>query len=440
MQSTHWIRIARTALIAVLAIPVAIPAQEQLKSQNFPRYTVKDLGALPGGTFSQATAIANDALLGGLATNADGNAHAVLWHDGSIMDIGTPALGGPNSAVYGVNERARVTGLAETSTKDPNGEDFCGYGTFLICQPFLWQHGVMMPLQTLGGRNGEAGRINGQGAVAGNVENTTPDSTCPAGVPQIFEEKPVVWEHGHVRELDTFPSDPDGWAFGINDKGEVVGASGECAPLNPQTGVYILSRHPLLWDNRRTIYLPTLGGTGAFGPGNVAHEINNHSQAVGFSDVPGDKTYHAVLWTESRDIRDLQTLPGDLASAALGISDTGEVVGVSLDKDFNPRAFLWRGGRMIDLNELTPDSPLYLLVAHSINSRGEIVGFGIDSAGEVHAFWAIPCHGNDVDESSSMSNPGSYVTKSPKAVPDSVRQLIQQGLARHSYLGTPRYR
>jgi probable HAF family extracellular repeat protein len=432
MKLRLWIGMTGTVLTALLVIPGAIIAQEQEQqnSEHSLRYSVTDLGALPGGTFSQGTAIANDGLLGGLATNADGITHAVLWHKESIKDIGTPGLGGPNSAVFGVNENRQATGLAEMPNKDPNGEDFCGYGTFLVCQPFLWQNGLMMPLPTLGGQNGEAGQINGHGTVAGNVENTIPDSTCPSGVPQIFEEKPVVWHHGNIRELGTFPGDPDGWAFGINDEGKIVGASGVCAPLNPQNGVYILSRHPLLWDNGRTVYLPTLGGTGTFGPGNVANQINNRGQVAGVSDLPEDRTYHAVLWGENTRILDLKTLPGDFASAALGINDRSEVVGVSVDADFNPRAFLWRSGRMIDLNELAPDAPLILLIAHSINSRGEITGFGIDSTGDVHAFSAMPCDRDDTDKQSRAGDRERGVAEWPRVVPASVRQLIQQRIGR----------
>jgi hypothetical protein len=47
------------------------------------------------------------------------------------MDIATPGLGGPNSGAFAVNPRAQVLVLAENSTKDPNGENFCGYGTGL---------------------------------------------------------------------------------------------------------------------------------------------------------------------------------------------------------------------------------------------------------------------------------------------------------------------
>jgi probable HAF family extracellular repeat protein len=355
-------------------------------------YAVTDLGTLLNGTFSLAVGIKNNGLVNGAAGLPDGAQHAALWYRGGITDIAAPGLGGPNSEAFGVNERGQAAGIAETSTSDPNGEDFCGFGTHAICLAFLWQHGVMTSLPTLGGNNSEAGEINRRGEVAGNAENTTPDSTCPAAGPQLFEEKPVIWENGQIKKLDTFRGDPDGWAFGINDSGQAVGASGVCAPLNPQSGVYILSRHALLWDKGKMTDLGNLGGTGAFGPGNIAGEVNNQGQVVGTSDLKGDTTFHAFLWTREKGIRDLGTLRGDVNSAGLGINDGGEVVGASFDASGNPRAFLRQNGLMMDLNALIPaDSPLYLLFAHGINSRGEIVGFGVDGTGEVHAFLATPC-------------------------------------------------
>jgi probable HAF family extracellular repeat protein len=187
-----------------------------------------------------------------------------------MYDIGAPGLGGPNSIAFGDNERFQSAGEAETSTPDPNGEDFCGFGTHLTCLPFVWQNGVMTPLPTLGGNNGEAGLINSRGEVAGTAENATPDSTCPPGDPQVLQEKPVIWRNGEIKALDTFRGDPDGWAFGINDKGQVVGASGICSTLNSDTYFYVLSRHALLWDNGKVTDVGNLGGTGTYGPGNIA--------------------------------------------------------------------------------------------------------------------------------------------------------------------------
>ena len=91
-------------------------------------------------------------------------------------------------------------------------------------------------------------------------------------------------------------------------------------------------------------------------------------------------------------MQDLGTLPGDSASVAIGANDRGEVVGVSLDKTGDPRAFLRRRGTMIDLNSLLPaNSPIYALVAQFINASGEIAGFGVTSSGQTHAFLATPC-------------------------------------------------
>ena len=68
------------------------------------------------------------------------------------------------------------------------------------------------------------------------------------------------------------------------------------------------------------------------------------------------------------------------------------VLGVSIDANFNIRAFIWQHGNMQDLNGLVSGTtPLFLQTACSINARGEIVGIAFDPAtGEFHAYKAIP--------------------------------------------------
>ena len=88
-------------------------------------------------------------------------------------------------------------------------------------------------------------------------------------------------------------------------------------------------------------------------------------------------------------------LQGDVNSAATSINDRAQVVGGSYGEGGpmmgNPRAFLWENGVMTDLNTLVPgNSPLYLLIGSSINSRGEIAGFGVANDGEIHAYLASP--------------------------------------------------
>jgi len=386
------ISISSLTVLAALAIPAHITAQgEQEHEREHVHYRIKDLGAVgtpPGPEF-----ITNNGLISGAAAIPDGAMHAVLWYKRLKLDIGKPGFGGPNSTAFGVNERGQAVGAAQTL--DTNDEDFCGFNALGLlpsnttCLPFLWQDGKMTRLPTLGGANGFANRINNRGEAAGLAETNTLENACP-----VSQFKPVIWKNGKIHELP-IPQrlgDTDGVAAWINDKGQVVGASGTCAPFNPNSGLYLVENHALLWENGTVTDLGNLGGTGGIA-GNHACAINNHGQVVGHSELPNDTTFHGFLWTRKTGMQDLRTLPGDSASLALGINDKGEVVGASLDANFSPRAFLWENGAMTDLNTLIPaSSGFYLLLANSINSNGEIVGLGATSSGKLHGFLATPCH------------------------------------------------
>lgn len=133
--------------------------------------------------------------------------------------------------------------------------------------------------------------------------------------------------------------------------------------------------------------------------GNFAIGINNRGQVVGHSDLPDNTTFHAFLWTEDTGMQDLGTLPGDTYSLATHIDDQGEVVGASLDANFNSHAVLWKNGMPVNLEKLVSANPanLTLQLAWSINSNGKIVGLAATSAGEAHGFLAIPSD-DDADE------------------------------------------
>jgi probable HAF family extracellular repeat protein len=237
----------------------------------------------------------------------------------------------------------------------------------------------------LGGNNGVANSINSQGQAVGMAENQTLDPSCPA--PQVLQFKPVLWQNGKVQQLPTFPGDLNGIAFGINDSGQIAGTSGICAAFDPHSNTNIFPNHALLWQDGTMTDLGNLGGT----TGNIALAINNQGQVVGDSDLPGDQVFHAFLWTKEKGMHDLGVLPGDVYSSAAGLNNADQVVGLSLDADFNLRAVLWEKGVAIDLNTLIPaKSGLFLQLAESINSRGEIIGFGQTSAGDTHAFMASP--------------------------------------------------
>jgi probable HAF family extracellular repeat protein len=118
-----------------------------------------------------------------------------------------------------------------------------------------------------------------------------------------------------------------------------------------------------------------------------------------------DGSFHAFFWSPETLIQDVGTIPSngttsaDAASIGLGISDLGDIGGVSFPAGSlaatptaSPRAFIRPdGGTVEDLNSLIPaDSPLYLFSACSINSRGEIIGLAFDAKGNLHGYLATP--------------------------------------------------
>ena len=403
-----------TVLLGALIFSVGLThAQQQGKQTS--RYTAIDLGTL-GGTQGTAFGVNNLGWAGGAASlSGDAEEHALLWATGLKIDLGT--FGGPNSqSEFAPNDFGQAAGFAETAVKDPLQEDYCSFGTHLICLAFLWQYGIKIPLPALGGNNSVGVGINNLGQVVGAAETKLHDSTCVA--PQVLQSLPVVWVRSQVKALSPFTGDPEGTAVANNDLGEAVGYSGNCNSN--------VAAHALLWKNGTATNLGTFGGT----MNNAAQDINNGGDVVGFSDLPGDTTTqtpttHAFLWRNGV-MSDLGTLPGDTSSYGEGINNLNQVVGVSCDADGNCRVFLWQGGTMTDVNSLLPsNASLYLVNAYGINDRGEIVGDPYQqSTGDFIPFLAIPNSGSET--ASPTAQPDS-----PKmTLPENVRTLAQQRIGR----------
>jgi len=374
--------IAPGSLLAVFAIA------------QTPRYTVTDLGTLGGNGTSSAAFDMNDAgwVAGSSSLTAGGPQHAFLWYGGGhLHDLGT--LGGLacpacNSSADGPNGSGEAAIGSETSAMDPNGEDFCEFGTHRQCLGAVWKNGALTALPNLaGGNDANAFALNDQGQVVGFAENGTPDSTCATPF-QVHRFEAVIWgPNGEIHGLPPLTGDTVGFAFGINDLGQVIGASGLCSnttiPPNPS------GAHAVLWENGSATDLGNLGGVST-----VASSINNRGEVVGGAQSAEDGTTHAFLWTRGTGIEDLGAFPGAIATVAPccnSINNRSEVVGFSIDgTTFSSRALVWHDKAPVDLNTLIPaDSGWYLQAAESINDAGEIVGYGTIN-GNTHAFRATP--------------------------------------------------
>jgi probable HAF family extracellular repeat protein len=379
------------ASLATVAAPAA-----QAPGCEKPQYTVTDLGVLGKGNNATSNDMNSIGWVAGQSNLVpNGPQHSFLWYGaGPLVDIGT--LGGPNSGAGGPNLYGEAAIGSELAVKDPDNEDFCGFGTHLQCRGAIWRYGKLTALRPLpGGRNDNAFGLNNLGQIVGFSENGVRDSTCVKATPfQVFRVEAVRWEpNGEVHELPPLKGDTVAFGFGINDHGQAVGSSGTCATQGlPPANVTGL--HAVLWEKDGTpVYLGTLGDEKNT-TSNAASSINDRGQVVGTSQFT-DGTIHSFLWSKETHMHSIGTLPGAFATIAgccRTINNRGEIVGFSIDAN-GSTAFLWKDGQIRDLNTLLPaNSPLHLLSASSINDAGEIVGQGcvMPACTEFHAYRAAP--------------------------------------------------
>jgi len=409
------------ALFAMLAISIQLAAQA--------RYRIISLGNL-GGTIGGANSINNRGWITGTTTLAgDHFARATLWiSNAPPISLGT--LGGPNSnsaVAWPVkNNNGVIVGISETEEINPLGERFSCPGFFgtpltgRSCRGFRWENGAMSPLPTLGGYNSYATGANNRGQAVGWAENMFHDPTC-THPRQVLQFRAVIWgRHDEIQELPPFGDDATSAATAINDEGQVVGISGKC---DRAVGRFS-ARHAVVWENGVPRNIGDFGGVAW----NTPTAINHQGTIVGFSDFPGDDSgvpnFHAFISVGGGPIQDLKTVGDDPYSLAFGLNEKNQVVGQSLDADFNSRAFLWENGQIFNLNKLALDGSPFLIYANDINERGEIAGQACIpercAAGETFAFLAIPVP----DDAESSSNAEKREARKVP-LPEHLRQQLQ---------------
>jgi len=441
-MNCRWI--VSVPVLGMLSAVLTFPQSNALSR----KHTVYDLGPA-GNPFSSGSSVNNRGVVVGSDTVSDGGSptsHAVLWYGDLFLDLKQiadtrqPGLLGPNSAAGVVNDSGLVLLGGETLLQDPNNENFCAYGTGLQCVAMLWSKGILSPLPNpLGGTNSGWGWMNSRGEVVGYAENTVRDPECLAAAPngtgpQILDYDAVIWgpAPGQFRRLPPLPGDSVALAFGINNSSQVVGISGSCGNTVIPPGT--AGPHAVLWERDGTVHdLGSFGGTSnpaILGVGNGALAINDEGVVVGTSAPPSNTVNQPFLWTKKKGMQHLSLLPGDVVGAGLDINNRGEVVGASISPgglaSGTPSAVVWQNGTeggVTDLNVfLSPSSSFVaLLTAFGINEKGQIVGFGMTSSGDIHAFLANPCEHEDGDESAAT---GTRAAPANLALSQSVRRMI----------------
>ncbi|MDW8104484.1 MAG: dockerin type I domain-containing protein [Armatimonadota bacterium] len=334
-------------------------------SPAYAQYTIIDLGAINPNGQSRGYGINN---LGEVAGWSDGR--AFFWTQGVMMDLGV--LSGTASEARDVNDLGQVVGWSDAPQarhafiwQDRNGNRRSDAGEMIDLRPVpsTWQS--------------RAYGINNAGHVAGW---STAD---PDGVYHAFRWSPNPgggWDWFDLGTTSGNPADIS-LANDINGLGQVVGGSGSAGSRRA------FRTQPYALINPLTDTLPYLpGGTNA-----EAFGINDRGQVVGFSNtrIGSSTVTRPVLWDGNRAI-DLGTLGGNIGRA-FGVNIFGHVVGHSyLADNTSMRAFLWANGVLRNLNDLLPpDSGWVLNEARAINDFGQITGYGA-RGGITRAFLLTP--------------------------------------------------
>ncbi len=310
-------------------------------------YAVTDLGTLPGLPQSRANKINNKGqIVGGCAdvnSLQSGTAHPALWQAGTLTDLSPSVFNTGYGTAWDINDTGTIVGFADNAqTQSRDG--------------FVLTNGAVLDT----GPGGASAVNNGGQVVIGSK----------------------VWQNGASSDLPRPAGITDLTGVGINDAGDIVAVG--YTPTD-QTGAF--ERHTVLIHGAQSTDLGTFGGTSS-----DPSSIGQNGEVLGSVEHSALGTSTAFVWVAGK-FTDLGVLPGETFGGAACINAGGTVVGGSGHGTYDnlvERAWIWRSGAMLDLNQLIPaNSGWVLQAANGINDSGQIVGYGTIN-GQTHAFLLTP--------------------------------------------------
>jgi len=223
-------------------------------------------------------------------------------------------------------------------------------GTATLGGGVVWQDGQITTLgEVSGDSSAQVLGLNDEGQIVGASNSATTNH-------------PVLWQNGALTQLSLLGPSYNARAFGINDQDVIVGSTRTSADLDQAFSE----------QNGTTTLLGNLAGGGAYNAtmlNSRAMAINDSDQIAGYGLATGN-VYHAILW-QNGIVTDLGTLNGGTTSEATAISSTGTVVGFSTDSNGVYQAVAWQNEAIQELPGLQSNGNS---AAYGINESGQVVG------------------------------------------------------------------
>jgi len=173
----------------------------------------------------------------------------------------------------------------------------------------------------------------------------------------------LLWQDG-VAVDPQLPLGPYSVALDVNESGQVVGWMG---------GTH--DSHAFIWDDGVVTDLGVIPG----GDSSQALGINNTGLVVGRGSIPKEGFTFGVsrgFVLDNGSMTVIEPLDGFLTTQAVDVNDSGVVVGWSSqtdDSQYEKSAFVWYDGELTDLNEVIAwDLGLHLESVVAINNAGQI--------------------------------------------------------------------
>jgi probable HAF family extracellular repeat protein len=309
---------SRSALAALtfLALSTAVAGPSAFASEL---YSIRDLGLLPGGTWSRARGLNDRGQVVGVATRPGVEDPSTMWGvpvvfepDGTIREVVAPGFVASGAERHGINDSGRLAGD----------------------RPVTWEERFY--------------DINDRGQAVGETYVFVPGES----VPRI---RATIDGEGGRTHLGTLGGS---WSegYGINESGHVVGRS-EAADGSRRAFLY---RDGVMQD-----LTGLLGGH----TDSVANAINDRGQVIGGATGLG-----AFLL----DGDELTVLGAAGQVSVLDLNNDGKAVGaLAVSPVGDSHAFLYEDGAIFDLNDLIrPETGWTLRDAYGINELGQIAGTG----------------------------------------------------------------